>query len=215
MKFKLAIFDFDGTLMDTSPGIFATANATIESLGLKPEQNPSVLARFVGPPIRESFVAVYDLAESLLDEAIGRYRAIYDRTGRFGAELYEGMDRVLATLKNAGCRLAVATLKSEPVVKQMTDHFGLTPSFDSIRGSDPVLRSGKAAVVRQVLEDLGIDADDAVLIGDTPHDEEGAAEVGCAFIAVDWGFGFPKGYRPASPAIPVAKSPLDLLTILL
>ncbi|HPK64248.1 MAG TPA: HAD-IA family hydrolase [Sphaerochaeta sp.] len=213
MKFKLAIFDFDGTIMDTSPGIFSTANATIESLGLEPEKDPSVLARFVGPPIRESFVAVYNLDESLLDEAVTRYRAIYDRTGRFGAELYEGIDRMLAALKAAGYRLAIATLKSEPVVKQMTDHFGLTPYFDSIRGSDPIHKRSKAAVIHQVLEDLQIKAEEAVLIGDTPHDEEGAGEAGSAFIAVDWGFGFPKGYRPSSTM--VAESPLDLLTFLL
>ncbi|HPX28517.1 MAG TPA: HAD-IA family hydrolase [Sphaerochaeta sp.] len=215
MKFKAAIFDFDGTIMDTSPGIFATANAAIESLGLQPEEDRSILARFVGPPIRDSFVAVYNLEESLIGKAVERYRAIYDRTGRFGAELYEGIDRTLAALKDAGYRVAIATLKPEPLVKQMTDHFGLTSYFDSIRGSDPIHKTSKAAVIRHVLEDLQMKTEEAILIGDTSHDEEGAKEAGIAFIAVDWGFGFPKGYRPSSDAIAVAERPLDLLTFLL
>ncbi len=51
MNFKLAIFDLDGTLMNTSPGIFASANATVERLGLEPEHDPKQLSKFIGPPI--------------------------------------------------------------------------------------------------------------------------------------------------------------------
>jgi phosphoglycolate phosphatase len=215
MKFKLAIFDFDGTVMDTSPGIFATANAAISALGLKAEEDRSILARFVGPPIRDSFVAVYNLEESLIDKAVEIYRVLYDEKGRYGAQLYEGMAQTLEALKEGGYHIAIATLKPEVLVKQMTDHFGLTPYFDSIRGSDPIHKTSKALVMRHVLEDLNTSPRDAVLIGDTPHDEEGAKEVGSAFIAVDWGFGFPKGHGGSPSTLAVAERPLQLLEFLL
>lgn len=215
MKFNLAIFDFDGTVMDTSSGIFATANAAIEYLGLQPETDRSILARFVGPPIRDSFVAVYNLEEALIDRAVEAYRVLYDEKGRFGAELYDGMLETLQTLRAHGYKTAIATLKPEHLVKQMTDHFGLDGYFDSIRGSDPHHKTNKAAVMRHVLEDLKTDCQKSVLIGDTPHDEEGAKETGCSFIAAEWGFGFPKGHQGSSATLAVAKRPLELLELLL
>ncbi|MBJ2357365.1 MAG: HAD hydrolase-like protein [Sphaerochaeta sp.] len=214
MNFKLAIFDLDGTLMNTSPGIFASANAAIEKLGLPPEHDVNQLSKFIGPPITQCFVKVYNLEPSLIDEAIALYRVEYDTHGRFNAHPYTGIPQLLSTLKKRGYLLAVGTLKYELLAKQMMEHFNLDGYFDSIRGADLDSTLSKADIVNKVLNDLSIDANDAVLIGDTYHDQKGATEAKVPFIAVDWGFGFPKGHMKDETTLAVARSPEELLNLL-
>ncbi|NLE15108.1 MAG: HAD hydrolase-like protein [Spirochaetales bacterium] len=214
MNFKLAIFDLDGTLMNTSPGIFASANATVERLGLEPEHDPKQLSKFIGPPITQCFVKVYDLDPSLIDQAVVIYRKEYDEHGRFNASPYDKIEETLDALKKQGYLLAVGTLKYEPLARQMMDHFGLAPYFDSIRGANEASSLSKADIVRKVLDDLGVQRQDAVLIGDTTHDQTGAEEAGVAFIAVDWGFGFPKGMEKEPSMYAMVREVEDLLTLL-
>ncbi len=214
MNFKLAIFDLDGTLMNTSPGIFASANATVERLGLEPEHDLKQLSKFIGPPITHCFVKVYDLDPSLIDQAVVIYRKEYDEHGRFNATPYEKIEDTLDALKKSGYLLAVGTLKYEPLARQMMEHFGLAPYFDSIRGANESSSLSKADIVRKVLDDLGVQRQDAVLIGDTTHDQKGAEEAGVAFIAVDWGFGFPKGMEKEPSMYAMAREVEDLLTLL-
>ncbi|HAP56691.1 MAG TPA: haloacid dehalogenase [Sphaerochaeta sp.] len=214
MNFKLAIFDLDGTLMNTSPGIFASANATVERLGMEPEHDLKQLSKFIGPPITQCFVKVYDLDPSLIDQAVVIYRKEYDEHGRFNATPYEKIEDTLDALKKSGYLLAVGTLKYEPLARQMMEHFGLAPYFDSIRGANESSSLSKADIVRKVLDDLGVQRQDAVLIGDTTHDQKGAEEAGVAFIAVDWGFGFPKGMEKEPSMYAMAREVEDLLTLL-
>lgn len=214
MNFKLAIFDLDGTLMNTSPGIFATANATVQQLGLEPVHDPKQLSKFIGPPITQCFVKVYDMDPSLIDQAVVLYRKEYNERGMFNACVYDHMVETLQVLKKQGYLLAVGTLKYELLAAQMLEHFGLASYFDSIRGADASSSLSKADIVQNVLDDLGVAKEDAVLIGDTTHDQKGAAESGVAFIAVDWGFGFPKGMQKEPSMYAMARQVEDLLTLL-
>ena len=70
MRYRLAIFDLDGTLLDTSEGIFSTANKTVVALGCEAVTDEAQLSKFIGPPITRCFVDVYDLDPSLIDDAI-------------------------------------------------------------------------------------------------------------------------------------------------
>jgi len=214
MKFKLAIFDLDGTLMDTSSGIFATANKAMELLGRKPEHDITQLSKFIGPPIDQCFINTYHLEEGLVAEAIEHYRKEYDLRGQFGAKEYPLMKNTLEKLKDRGYLLAVGTLKTESLALSMMDHFGFAPYFSSIRGGDLSSKRSKADIVRNVLADLGVDASEAVLIGDTVHDEEGAKEANVSFIAVDYGFGFPRGQQKTASMMAVVSSPEELLSLL-
>ena len=214
MKYTLAIFDLDGTLLDTSKGIFSTANKAVVALGQEAVTDEAQLAKFIGPPIARCFIDVYDLDRSLIDEAIEIYRAEYEARGRFLARVYDGIDETLGDLRRRGYRLAVGTLKYEPLARRMLEHFGLAHHFTSIRGSDDSLSLSKADIVNAVLSDVGAQREEAVLIGDTVHDEEGAKASGVAFIAVDYGFGFPKGHRPDDGMIGMARSARDILALL-
>ncbi len=214
MKFKLVIFDLDGTLMDTSSGIFATANKAVELVGRKPEHDISQLSKFIGPPIVQCFINTYHLEEELIPDAIEHYRKEYLIRGQFGAKEYPLMKSTLGKLKEKGYLLAVGTLKTENLALSMMDHFGFAPYFSSIRGADPISKLSKADIVNNVLADLHIDATDAVLVGDTVHDEEGAKNAKVSFIAVDYGFGFPRGQAKTDSMMAVVSSPEELLSLL-
>jgi len=214
MKFKLVIFDLDGTLMDTSSGIFATANKAVELVGRVPEHDISQLSKFIGPPLVHCFINTYNLDEELIPDAIEHYRKEYHLRGQFGAKEYPSMKDTLEKLKERGYLLAVGTLKTESLALSMMDHFGFAPYFSSIRGGDLTSKLSKADIINNVLADLGIDATDAVLIGDTVHDEEGAKEANVSFIAVDYGFGFPRGQQKTRSMMAVVSSPEELLSLL-
>lgn len=214
MKFKLAIFDLDGTLMDTSPGIFATANKAVELVGHPTEHDIKQLSKFIGPPIRDCFVHTYNLDEHLITEAIKHYRKEYVIRGQYNAKVYPSIQETLDKLKRRGYLLAVGTLKTEDIALSMMDHFELAPYFSSIRGSNIQATLSKADIVRTVLSDLGVDPSDAVLIGDTVHDEKGAQDAQVSFIAVDYGFGYPTGQEKTDSMMAVISNPNELLSLL-
>jgi phosphoglycolate phosphatase len=214
MNYRLAIFDLDGTLLDTSPGIFATANKTIERLGLEPVHDKHQLSKFIGPPITECFGVVYGLPASRTSEAVSLYRQQYDITGRYEASEYQGISEGLKQLNERGYLLAVGTLKGETLAQEMLTHFNLAPYFETIRGTLDEAARTKAEIVTLILEELGVTPDEAVLIGDTPHDLEGARLSGVSFIAVDWGFGYPRGVDLLDGMDRVVRSVEELLSVL-
>ncbi|MFA5514510.1 MAG: HAD-IA family hydrolase [Sphaerochaetaceae bacterium] len=190
MQRTLLLFDLDGTLLDTSVGIFETANYTMNSLGFYDISNED-LRRFVGPPLRECFKIAFDLDDSLIPLAVETYRRHYDENGGvYKANHYEGMVELLKTLKVKGFLLAVATLKSETLAIDLLKHFELDTYFEVIAGSDLHGSYTKADIIKTVMKKLNINSDDTViLIGDTPHDLEGSREADVDFVAVTWGFG--------------------------
>ncbi len=214
MRYTLAIFDLDGTLLDTSEGIFSTANKAVIALGYEAVADVAQLSKFIGPPLTRCFVDVYDLDPSRIDDAIEIYRAEYEKSGRFLARAYDGIDETLTALRRRGYRLAVGTLKYEPLARRMLEHFGLAHHFDSIRGSDDSLTCTKADIVNAVLTELGVGREEAILIGDTIHDEAGAKESGVGFIGVDYGFGFSAGHPQDEGMVGMARSARDLLALL-
>jgi len=214
MKCKLVIFDLDGTLMNTSPGIFASANKAMVQLGLKPESDVKQLSKFIGPPIIQCFKNTYDLGDEFIEQAVANYRVEYSLHGQYNADAYPQIRETLAQLKERGYLLAVGTLKHEELATNMMRHFDLAPFFSSIRGADMESKLTKADIVKNVLADLQIDPSEAVLVGDTLHDLEGARGSGVKFIAVDYGFGFPRGQQPIEGMLQVITSPGELLTFL-
>lgn len=210
VKPRLVIFDLDGTLLDTSPGIFATAKYTMRRLGLSPDVPEEQMRKFIGPPIAQCFKVVYDLPDQYLDDALAIYKKRYVSDGQYQALVYPGMQMVLKTLKERGYLLAVGTLKNESTAGNMMRHYALAPYFVSIHGDFSTLAGGrtKADVLRLVLSDTHVKPEEAVLVGDTTHDQNGANVAGVGFVPVTYGFGFS---RISAPQGSVA-SPQELLT---
>ena len=187
------LFDLDGTITDSAPGIIHRLERTLDALG-RPVPSPTQMLRFVGPPILEGFNLVAGMTEPEAIEALAVYRKFADGDGpETEAITYAGVIDVLRDVAAAGVPLAITTSKNEKRAALVLDYLGLTEVFTVITGSsDDESRSAKADVIAEALVRLrekNIDLSKMVMVGDRIHDLEGAAEHGVPGIMVGWGYG--------------------------
>lgn len=214
---KAALFDFDGTLIDTSPGIIRCAKETGRQMGLPlpPDQE---FRFFIGPPLMDSFRQVYGLSEQDAARASDIYRDLYDRTNAVReAAIYPGMMQLLHDAHAAGISLAVASMKRQELLTRMMDAYRLTPLFEAAVGApNPPARGSKPDILQAALRDLGAAPEDALMIGDSGYDAQAAVETGTPFCGVLWGFGFESADDITKyPAAKAARTMDDLRRILL
>jgi phosphoglycolate phosphatase len=192
--FSAVLFDLDGTIVDSAPGITASLATTFERMGL-PVPTPAELVAYVGPPILDSFRDLAHFDEQTAERALSIYRPIYLESGVYDATVYPGVEDVLRGIHEADLPLSLATSKPELPATLVLDHYDLTRYFDELTGaSADEVRSKKADVVAEALRRLeagGADLSNPVMIGDRIHDIEGAAAHGVPTIYVTWGYGAP------------------------
>lgn len=188
MKYELIIFDLDGTLLDTSPGIFNSVRYAEKRMKLKaiPDEQ---LKRFVGPPPKDMYMEVYGLSEEDALSAAGFHREYGREKAIYEAAIYPNIKDVLIQLKKMGIKLAVATLKSQSIAERILDNFELIDLFDTIVGMDDRESLSKAQTIIKAVSDTETKGK-AVMVGDSRYDLEGAKEAGVHFIGVLYGFGF-------------------------
>ncbi|ROP63582.1 phosphoglycolate phosphatase [Curtobacterium sp. PhB130] len=213
--FSAILFDLDGTISDSAPGILESLTYTFRKVGV-PVPDRATLMSFVGPPILDTFRIAMGMDEALADRTLAVYREHYFSHGALDSTMFAGIDVVLRTLHEAGLPISTATSKPETPATYILDHYGLTGDIDIITGaSDDEVRSSKADVVEEALKRLdarGFDISRPVLVGDRLHDVEGAAVHGVPVVFAEWGYGSP---AEAEGTIAQAATPLDLLPILL
>ncbi len=184
---QLVLFDLDGTLTDSADGIVASFRHARAAVGAEVPAG-DLASRIVGPPMHVTLRGM-GLGE-LAGDAIAAYRADYTTRGWAMNRLFDGIPQLLADLRAAGVRLAVATSKAEPTARRILEHFGLADAFDVIAGASvDGTRSSKADVVAHALAQLQPLPQRVVMVGDRAHDVEGAAEHGIDTVVVGWGYG--------------------------
>lgn len=192
LPYSVVLFDLDGTIADSAPGITSTLASTLEQLGY-PVPAPAQLLDWVGPPLPDSFTSRIGLTGDALAEAMRVYRTQYLAHGALDSRVFPGMEDLLRRVHEAGIPTSLATSKPERPATLMLDHFGLSRYLDVITGaSDDEVRSAKADVVEEALARLrarGVDVSRPVLVGDRHHDVDGAAVHGVPTIFVRWGYG--------------------------
>ncbi|MDR3662429.1 MAG: HAD-IA family hydrolase [Mycobacterium sp.] len=184
---QLVIFDLDGTLTDSAEGIVASFRHALGAVGADVPDG-DLTGRVVGPPMHVTLetMGLGDRA----DEAIAAYRADYTSRGWSMNRMFDGIEELLADLKAAGVRLAVATSKSEPTAQRIVEHFGIDEHFEVVAGASvDGTRSAKADVVAHALAQLAPVPDRVLMVGDRSHDVDGAATHGIDTVVVDWGYG--------------------------
>ncbi len=185
-RYKTLIFDLDGTLIDTKPGILKSLEHTFDTLAITDRPDPSL---FLGPPLPDSFRRFCGMDKQETDEAVRIFRRRYSESELFNAEVFEGIPELLGRLKNCGHRLAVATCKVERYAEAVLKHFGLDGYFDVIGGSVEN-RTQKRDVIAHVISQLGETVSSRVLmIGDRDNDVSGAMSAGIKCMGVLWGYG--------------------------
>ncbi len=185
----MVLFDLDGTLTASGPGILASVRHALTQLG-EPVPDPGVLGSFIGPPLLDSFIGLCGLSPDRAHAAIAAYREYYSVAGQYENSVYAGIPELLSALKVAGRTLAVATSKAEVYAESILAHFGLYRHFDVVVGSElDGRRTAKAEVIAEVLARLERPAGAGVMIGDRAHDVVGALAVGMPCVGVLWGYG--------------------------
>ena len=211
---KAAIFDLDGTLLDTSVGVLSSVKKMIEHFGLH-NLTEEELQTFIGPPINKHLEKIYGLSEDKAMEAMNYFREEYPKGDIFKAEHYDKMSEMLATLKRKGIKLGVSTYKREDMAKTLLEEKGLAKHFDVIHGSNAASNLTKADIVDMTIRDLGFSPEETVMIGDSDNDAIGAAGAGALFIGVTYGFGFKNAADVASfENIGIAAIPMDIVDII-
>ncbi len=190
MAYKYALFDLDGTLTDPYEGISKSVIYSLQSFGIE-ENDETILKKFIGPPLKESFMKFYGFSEEKAQKAVEKYRERYITTGVYENSLIDGVKETLSLLKGNGIKIYLATSKPQPLAEIILEHFGITDYFDFIGGADfNYNRDEKWQVIEYVFENAGIiDRENAIMIGDRMHDIIGAKKTGIKSLCVLCGYG--------------------------
>lgn len=184
------LMDLDGTLTDSKEGITKSIQYALRTRNIFIDDLDS-LTKHIGPPLRDGFMEFYGFSEEEAEAATAAYREYYNEKGIYQIKLYDGMERLLTRLKQAGKYLILATSKPEEYAVKILKTLHLYHYFDDICGATfDGSRDDKESVIRYALEKNSItDLDRVVMVGDRKYDIWGAKAVGIASIGVLYGFG--------------------------
>ncbi len=189
MNYRLAIFDLDGTILDTLEDLADAVNYGLRTMGY-PERSIDEVRRFVGNGVAKLMQRAVPAGTSEGDcaKALDAFKEFYavhceDKTGP-----YPGIHALLKDLREAGCRTAVVSNKIDSAVQVLIRN-QFPDCFDYALGEVPECRRKPAPdMCEKVLKELGVEKKDAVYIGDSDVDLETAANSGLDCIGVAWGF---------------------------
>lgn len=209
-KYQFLLFDLDGTVTDSGPGIMNAAQRALLAYNIE-EADRERLRLFVGPPLDKSFMERYGFSEEDAWKAVAVFREYYNEIGIFENSVYPGIEEMLKSLKERGYVLAIASSKPQIMIHRVLEHFDIEKYFDVIVGCElDGTRSSKSEVVTEVLIQLSRlaaernlvnphemgDTDiisqirmNAVMIGDRFYDVEGAHALGLPCIGILYGYG--------------------------
>lgn len=184
---RSVIFDLDGTISDSSAGIFQSFNYALNKMNAL-ELLRTDVNRYIGPPLKDSFSRLLGTSDkATLDNAMQLFREDYTTLGYKINELYEGIDDVLRQLSKCGYRLFIATTKKTDTASDVLKHFQLDHYFQEIYGGASEIPKPK--LVQQLLSENNCVKEKSVLIGDTHYDIHAAKINNIFSIGAAWGFG--------------------------
>jgi phosphoglycolate phosphatase len=185
----IVLWDLDGTLTDPQDGIIGCIQYALKETG-RPVPEHTELLWTIGPPLEKSFAKLDPTAsQEQIWEMITKYRERFAPTGIFENSLLFGIPDLLARVSKE-YRCVLATSKPHVFATRIIEHFKLGSSIAKVYGSElDGTRNDKGELIQYVLQQEGVDAHEAVMIGDRLHDISGAKKNGVFAIGVLWGYG--------------------------
>jgi len=211
------LLDLDGTLIDSHPGILASCIAALRTLGHEPDQAlDQTIRHIIGPPLEDMMqMLLQSYGDDRVDDAVAAYRQHYGDSGLFGSLPYPGIGDSLATMKQAGLHLYLATSKRAVFASRILDHLKLAGFFDGVHGSVPGGElDHKPELLAHILSTHGLAPSHSLMVGDRRHDIAGAHAVGMRGLGVLWGYGNRDELETAG-ADRLVESPADLASTVL
>ena len=205
MKYSTILWDLDGTIIDSSAGIFDSFRHTFASNGLEIPTDAQ-LRSCVGPPLVETFNKFANGDAALAEKLLASYREFYvGQKAGLRAKLFPGVVETIAAAREAGFTNSLATSKALSGTQLVGEHFGFLDLFDFLgTASNDATRTSKIDVMTYALtclRELGHDIERTVLVGDRIHDVEGARHHGVDVVLVKWGFGNEDEWAQADAAV--------------
>lgn len=188
-NYKLVLFDLDGTLTKSDPGVLRCVRETLAEMKF-PELPPETLRKFIGPPLYQSMQEYCGMSMEEAQKAVELYREVYNTKGIYENSVYEGIFELLKDLHKQKIQVGVATSKPIGAARDVLGYFGLKEHLDVICGADEdEKRKTKTDVMREAIELAGVLPSETVMIGDTKFDAYGASQAGTEFIGALYGYG--------------------------
>lgn len=184
--FRLIVFDWDGTLMDSAAAIVTAIQGASRDLAL-PVPDAEHARHVIGLGLTDALAYLFpELQRAAYEDVANRYRFHYSVLDR-GIPLFEGVAEMVADLAAAGFLLAVATGKGRRALDRALETTGLTPLFHATRCADETFSKPHPAMLLDLMDELGIDAARTLMVGDTTHDLAMARNAHVAPVAVAYG----------------------------
>lgn len=189
MKFKAAVFDVDGTLIDNSEGIYNCIRYALEKMGI-PDMTDEQLRPFIGPPLFESGKKILLLDDENAERFVKLYRERFSIKGYAETKLYDGVTEMLTALQENGVKMAIATGKPLQFIEKILPLFDLEKYFCGVHGiTFTDHESDKVTFIKRSLADCDASEAQTLMIGDRHNDMEAAKTAGVFAAGVKWGFG--------------------------
>ncbi|MCL2855858.1 MAG: HAD hydrolase-like protein [Defluviitaleaceae bacterium] len=211
----LVLFDMDGTLVDSQEGIINSIVYALDFFNIRVDDTNS-LRVFLGPPLRDTFNKMFGFEGERLEQVVAKYREHLSDRGLYEGELYLGIIETLATLRENGVKMAVATAKATVFAKEMLEHYHIAKYFDLIVGCElDGRRSEKSEIIACVLDEIDNERTmKPIMIGDRKFDILGAKAHGIPSVGCLWGYGDEAELIEAG-ATYLVKSPKEILDLVL
>lgn len=212
--YETILFDLDGTLTDPGEGITNSVAYALKKYDIEVSDR-SELYKFIGPPLKDSFMKYYSFSEEKAEQAIAYYREYFRDKGIFENKVYEGVEDMLRRLHDKGKRLVLATSKPEEFAVRILEHFDLKKYFDIVAGASmDSSRSKKGDVIAYAISLCErFDKYTAVMVGDREHDIIGAKENSLKCIGVLYGYGCEDELKNSGADYIVA-TPKDIINLI-
>jgi phosphoglycolate phosphatase len=208
-KIKNILLDFDGTIADSSIGVYKSVDKVVDyyNLDIQKGNYPGL----IGPPLRESFSKILGLPPEEIKNAIKVYREYYSEKGMYECRVYDGIENLVKDLKSLGMKVYVATSKPEFYARKILEKLNIADLFDYIAGGDieESTRIEKVDVLKYLIEEEKLNVEECLMVGDRIYDVEGAHEVNIKCCGILWGFGNEKEFLDCG-ADYICKTPEDV-----
>lgn len=196
------LFDLDGTLTDPKDGITRCIQFSLEHFDV-PIPHADQLTWCIGPPLRESFSKLLNTTDdTVLDQALSRYRKRFSETGMFENVIYPEVAFSLSKIKHAGFKVFLATSKPRIFADQILEYFNLAQFFHAVYGSELNGRFvDKGELVAHIIESENLDPKESLIVGDRVHDIIGGKKNGIMTVSVSYGYGTEEEISSSKPDI--------------
>lgn len=216
MDKKIILFDLDGTLTDSGPGIMNCVKYSLERTGRQPVTE-EVLRSFIGPPLVNQFMDAIGMTRQEAVDSVKIFRERYSVTGIYENSLYPGIKELLSRLSDNDYKLGIASAKPMKFVERVAEYFDIRKYFDVIKGalSDNENPNKTDVLGRAIGEARYDDKKELVyLVGDRRYDAAGAQLSGIGFYGAAWGYAA-KGELESAGARYIASNPDELYEMII